>query len=247
MQEISKQELKTLIQLQRAESEIVRLEAILADVEKEKAGLAKTLTAFESGLNTQRQALEESKKLCQETELEIQVLDERIRKSNEYLRQVKTNKEYQALQREVDDNRKRKEQLETDYFQFLDTRETAETKVKDGEAELLQLSEKVSADQEKVHAQSEDDRNQMEDFIAQRDEIGKTLRPDLFQAFTEIAGSNAGLAVVEVKSEVCRGCFMNIPPQLYIEAQRCRELVLCPQCNRILYFKESVEDTAGAD
>jgi len=46
---------------------------------------------------------------------------------------------------------------------------------------------------------------------------------------------NQGLAVINVKNEICMGCFMNIPPQLYIEVQRENSLILCPQCSRILY------------
>jgi predicted nucleic acid-binding Zn-ribbon protein len=47
-----------------------------------------------------------------------------------------------------------------------------------------------------------------------------------------------GTAVVNVKNGVCLGCFMNIPPQLFIEVTKNNRLILCPSCNRIFYFTE---------
>lgn len=246
MQEITKEEIMTLIQLQKAETEIVRLENVLDDVEAEKAGLEKQLLTFEADVNQQREGLEAAARLCTETEAEIQALDDRIQKSNENLRRVKTNKEYQALQREVDDNRKRKDQLENEYIQYLGEKEASDAKVREKETELAQLTAKIRADQEKIHGKCEDDRNLLEEFRLQRDQIGTDLRQELLKLFDEISGSCGGLAVVEVKKEVCRGCFMNVPPQMYIEVQRCKTLITCPQCSRILYFGESIENTVGA-
>jgi predicted nucleic acid-binding Zn-ribbon protein len=49
--------------------------------------------------------------------------------------------------------------------------------------------------------------------------------------------SSGGIAVTEVKEEVCQGCNMNIPPQLYVEIKSNEEIIQCPQCRRILYYK----------
>jgi predicted nucleic acid-binding Zn-ribbon protein len=51
--------------------------------------------------------------------------------------------------------------------------------------------------------------------------------------------SSGGIAVTEVKGEVCQGCNMNIPPQLYVEIKSNEEIIQCPQCHRILYYKST--------
>jgi predicted nucleic acid-binding Zn-ribbon protein len=48
-----------------------------------------------------------------------------------------------------------------------------------------------------------------------------------------------GLAVVPVKDAVCHGCNVNLPPQLYNELFRCDSLRFCPNCQRIIYIKNS--------
>ena len=47
-----------------------------------------------------------------------------------------------------------------------------------------------------------------------------------------------GLAVTEVVNSVCQGCFLHIPPQLYVEIKINQSIKYCPQCGRILFFKQ---------
>ncbi|MFO7750255.1 MAG: C4-type zinc ribbon domain-containing protein [Desulfobacteraceae bacterium] len=238
MQSITKQEISVLVKIQKSETEIVRIGTLLEKIEQEKAALEQELTAFENGLARQKQELEAVTRRCREAEEEIQMLDERIARSREKLRHVRTNKEYQSLQREIDDNGKKKETIETDYFVQLEAKETAEALVKEKTAAFDQLEQKIRSDQAEIETKGADDRQLLAEYKEQRDQTGKSLDPVLYEKFLEISQSSEGTAVVPVKHEVCRGCFMNIPPQLYIEVQRANSLILCPQCNRILYYAE---------
>jgi hypothetical protein len=163
------------------------------------------------------------------------MIDDRIVRSNEKLRMVKTNKEYQLLLREVDDNRNRKDVLETELLGYLDDLEGMAEQVRTGEQEYNLLSDQTRAEQDAIDKKSTDDKELLEEFIARQEDIGKHLDPALMNRFKKISKMNQGLAVVSVRNEVCMGCFMNIPPQLYIEVQRCNSLISCPQCSRILY------------
>ncbi|MDY0219777.1 MAG: C4-type zinc ribbon domain-containing protein [Desulfobacterium sp.] len=247
MQEITREDIGILVKLQKAETETVRIESFLKKIETEKIGVEKELVAFKTALENYKDALGKAEALCRDTEAEVQMLGERVVRSNEKLRQVKTNKEYQALQREVDDNRKRKEALETSFVQFLEDKEAKETLVSHREVELAQLTEKIRAEQEEMDKKGQNDRDLLDQYRHQREEIGEKLEPSLYRQFNQISDANGGLAVVEVRERLCRGCFMSIPHQLYIEVQRCNSLILCPQCNRILYFAEPEKSTVQTE
>ncbi len=238
MTDISKKDIETLVRLQEAETEIVRLQTVLEKVEKEKRKLAVKLNDFKAALDKSNEDFLNAQKACRDLENEIQIVDARIIKSNENLRMVKTNKEYQVLLREVDDNKKRKDGIETQLLEHLEEKDRIETLVQETETQYLQLKEQVEAEQEKIELKSTNDKKDLEDFLNQQEEIGKNLDSFLMNRFTKISKMNNGLAVVEVINEVCMGCFMNIPPQLFIEVQRATALVSCPQCSRIIYFKE---------
>ena len=237
MTDISKQDMGTLIKLQQAETEIVRLRAVLEKVAKEKNKLAIQLKKFFQGLETNRQELETVQGLCNDMENEIAIVDQRIIKSNENLRMVKTNKEYQVLLREVDDNKKRKDALESQLLEHLEEKEKAETVLNENEKEYSVLKDQIESEQKEIEQKSQEDQEQLDEYLAQQEDIGKNLDSFLMNRFGKISKMNKGLAVVPVKNEVCMGCFMNIPPQLYIEVQRATKLISCPQCSRILYFQ----------
>lgn len=237
MTDISKADIETLVKLQEAETQIVRLRAVLEKVENEKTKLSEKLKKFETALNANRENFASTQTACRDLENEIAIIDQRIIKSNEHLRMVKTNKEYQVLLREVDDNKKRKDALETQLLEFFDERDSAQGLVAEGEKEYALLNDQIKAEQDKVEQQCTDDKQDLEFYLSQKESIGKHLNPVLKRQFEKISKMNNGDAVVEVIDGVCMGCFMNIPPQLFIEVQRCTSLITCPLCSRIIHHK----------
>ncbi|MEE4365401.1 MAG: C4-type zinc ribbon domain-containing protein [Desulfotignum sp.] len=235
MNQTLKQDIETLVRLQKIESEILRLQSVIQKVEKEKIALASRLNAFKAELDTSRQAFEEIQHKCTDAEQEIKTVDDRIIKSNETLRMVKTNKEYQVLLREVDDNKRRKDALESQLLDFYDQREAIEVTVKENEQQFLQLEQQVKAEQAEIDKKTVDDRELLAESLEQQKKIGQDLEPSLMNRFRKVARMNQGQAVAQVRNESCMGCFMNVPPQLCIEVQRGNQLISCPQCSRILY------------
>lgn len=236
---MSNPEIATLVKLQEAETQIVRLKDLLHEVEKKKIKLASRLKQFAAALKENTEELERLEKNCIDSENEIKIVDARIIKSNETLRNVTTNKEYQVLLREVDDNKKRKDALETELLQIMEEREKSQAVVNESTKEYQQLEEQIKAEQNQIEEQTTKDRKLLEEYIKSQKEIGVSLDPKLLDRFKRISKMNQGSAVANVQDEVCLGCFMNIPPQLYIEVQRGNQLILCPQCSRILYYDKS--------
>ena len=236
---ITKNEMDVLIRLQKAETETVRIQSYLEGIDKEKEGLESKLAAFIKVLDKKKEALAAVTKKAMDMEIEIQTTDARIKKSTELLRQVKTDREYQVLQREIDNNKKRLEQLENELLKIFDEKEAQEKMVQEQMDDLEQVTAKTRSEQAAIDRKCEDDRELLNTYCQQKEDIGTSLSPDLLKTFNEISQVSGGLAVTEVRDGVCRGCFMNIPPQLYIEVQRGKDLILCPQCNRILYFNAS--------
>mgnify|MGYP001554969832 CR=1 FL=1 len=239
MNDSLKRDIDILVQLQKIESEIVRLKTVLDKVEKEKQKIGLQIKTFADAVKEDQQRLAMVSKESRDMEAEIQLIDDRIIKSNEKLRMVKTNKEYQLLLREVDDNKKRKDALETELIEVMDQKENLEKKVAETETEYQSLESKIAAEQDELDKKTSEEKALLNEYLEQQSHIGESIEPSLMTRFSRISKMNGGLAVVEVKNEVCMGCFMNIPPQLYIEVQRANSLISCPQCSRILYFKDT--------
>ncbi|MBF0113121.1 MAG: nucleotide-binding protein [Desulfamplus sp.] len=239
MIEITKAEVNTLIQLQKAETETLEIENYLKGVEKEKALLEARLTDFKEGLDRLKNELEIINKACSDADLEVKLNDDRIEKSSANLKKV-NSKDYALLLREIDNNKKRRESLENLYLKSLEEKETKEGELKEQELMFEQLTQQIRSQQEDIDRKSQSDKERLEEHKEQRQKIALTLNPQLLSRFNEVSQMSGGVAVVEVNNEVCRGCFMNIPPQLYIEIRRRTYLIQCPHCNKILYHIESL-------
>ncbi len=238
MLNITKEDINVLLKLQKAETEVIRIESFLSETAGEKSELDAKLAEFEASLNKYQKKFDKAGKDCRETEAEIQMNEQRIKKSSERLKEVKTNREYLALQREIDDGKKRKEELETLLLKYLEQQESADKILTEQQADFEQLVEKIKSDKKNIDKKGQSHRKLLKKYKLQKENIGKDLDPELLKLFNEIAKSNGGLVVAPVKDEVCMGCFMNIPPQLYIDVLRGKSLVMCPQCNRILYHAD---------
>jgi predicted nucleic acid-binding Zn-ribbon protein len=72
----------------------------------------------------------------------------------------------------------------------------------------------------------------------EREGLLKRVGEDVRARYNILIEKRSGVAVVNVKNGTCLGCFMNIPPQLFIEVMKNAKLITCPSCNRIFYYQE---------
>ena len=75
-------------------------------------------------------------------------------------------------------------------------------------------------------------------WCRKRESLQEAVPSDLLGRYDRIKQRNQGIGVTPVWKGVCGGCHMNIPPQLYNELQRSEALLICPNCNRIMYFHD---------
>ena len=72
----------------------------------------------------------------------------------------------------------------------------------------------------------------------ERDKDLAGVSKDVKSRYNILLERRGGVAVVNVKNGVCLGCFMNIPPQLFIEVTKNEQFITCPSCNRIFCYSE---------
>jgi predicted nucleic acid-binding Zn-ribbon protein len=75
----------------------------------------------------------------------------------------------------------------------------------------------------------------------------KHIDKEVYELYFSILTTKKGLAVVEARDEVCQGCNMNIPPQLFVELKKHERIMQCPQCGRILSWRGDVSPQTAHD
>lgn len=242
MVEITQEQMDNLIDLQEIETEAGRINKIISTVDSKIEGLESQLKAYRDAVNEKEQKLNEIKQKYKLFETEFREKEERIEKSKETLKIVQTNKEYQVLLREIDENIKNNSQIEELLIQDLEVIEKEEKELLEKKAELVQLESQVKDQTREIQTECSEEREVLGEIAKKRELISKQIAPKLLNLFNRTLKVSGGLAVVPVNNETCEGCYINIPPQKYIEIQRGGELNYCQRCHRILYYKEVEEE-----
>jgi hypothetical protein len=171
-------------------------------------------------------------------ETDVRMNLDAIKKSEAKLSSVKTNKEYQAFLKEIDDIKVKNSKLEDDMIEFLDRIEEAENTLNTKKAEYSELQTRLNNEKETIQKETEEGKRRLEILDAQLKTVAAGIDAGLLATYNRVKAlqSNA-IGIVAVTDAVCQGCNMNIPPQMYNELQRGDSLKRCPICDRIIYWK----------
>lgn len=172
-------------------------------------------------------------RLEKDIEFERSKLDERERK----LRQVKTNDEFQAGQKELSEHRKRIAAMEDDVLVHMETIETLQRAIQASQA----AAGSVRADVERVEGVLRARAAELEARLASADGELTSARSALDRAtlaqYDMLRSRRGGTAVAEIQGGICQACRTRIPAQMYNELHAPDSQHICPTCNRIIFVR----------
>ena len=113
------------------------------------------------------------------------------------------------------------------------------------EAELVQLNAAMGAEAQALRSRAVALKGEIEHDTRERDTLVVTVPEDLRRRYELIFQRRGGLAVVEIRAGVCLGCRMNVPPQLANIVRRNEQVNVCPNCQRIIYFRPEPQEEAS--
>ena len=233
-----KDKLFVLIQLQECDKRIARILLAKGQAPRRIEKLEDELRAMESQFKADEDQLEAFKKDRRQLELEIQELDGKIEKSSAKLTQIKSNKEYTAALKEIDDLKTIKFQTEERALQMMETAEGLEQKCKGQKDALKTLKAQCEKDKEAVKKELLELDKDLEGLEKERNQLCRDFDQSLLKKYLFLKERKGGLAVSSVVTGVCQTCHMGIPPQKFNELIRGNDLMTCPHCNRIIYWGE---------
>ena len=174
-------------------------------------------------------------------DLEIIALRERIERYKTQQFQVKTNKQYDALAREIDQSQERAEKLQKE-MEILEGKAAAAKE--DAEKlgpEISSLQEELADRKKELAAVSKEHEDEELKLKHQREKIVAKLSKSDIQMYERIRKAKDGKAIVPVRRNSCGGCFNRVPPQKVLELRRNSQIYTCERCGRILVSDEIVE------
>jgi predicted nucleic acid-binding Zn-ribbon protein len=231
-----KDEIKLLAQLQECDNgiqDVLRRKEIGPRRIQE---LMDEMKANDSKLQEMADQLELCKKDRRKIEEEVQELDTKIEKSHVKLSNIKSNKEYTAALKEIEDLKKIKFDTEDKIIHIMEKIEDTEKEI-DTQKQTIQ-GLKITLDKEKKEIEEDllllD--QELKSLEQKREDLVKALDQDLWKRYLFLKERKGGLAVSAVIGGVCQTCHMGLPPQKFNELLKGDAIMSCPYCHRIIYW-----------
>jgi len=163
---------------------------------------------------------------------------ENIRRTEAHQKEIKTQKEYQAVSREITTAKKLSAELEEQLLQKIGQGDELKKEISGIEETLSALEKNFAAQKGEVQGKIERLEADISGVIAAREAIVKGLPATMIRRYELLRGQRRGVAVVEARDGSCLGCNMQLPPQLYNSLFRGNEMILCPHCQRVLVLRQ---------
>jgi predicted nucleic acid-binding Zn-ribbon protein len=232
--------LEKLVELQKLEIEAEKIRSLHKNLPIRIRELDEEFKVFQDAIERRRTEFEDKQKLKKEKDRQLQAGQEAMKKTRDRLSEVKTNKEYQSMLKEIETSEKKNGKIEEEIIILLDGLEVASREMKQQEGEFE--TSRLAYENKKKELQDNVDslQGRMKELLGGVETMRKDISPDLLRRYDRIKAFANGVAVVPVRKEICSGCHMAIPPQMYNELQTGSEILTCPNCNRIIFREPAV-------
>jgi predicted nucleic acid-binding Zn-ribbon protein len=231
-----KEQLSYLIELQKLDLIIGRLIGKKNELPEKIVQMDEEFAVVSKSVDEGKKKFEELNKLQGEKEDKLKKGIDTLKKTKERLLEVKTNKEYQAVLKEIETIENKNSEIEDEIISGLEEIDHMRAEVRAKEKDFETHRSQYEKEKEKIEKEISQLDHDLADAEKRTDDLRKQIRDELLKRYETIKGRRNGVAVASVWKEVCGGCHMNIPPQMYIELQKSSDLLSCPNCNRIVYW-----------
>lgn len=233
-----KNTLERLIDLQRIDSELIEIKNLRGDLPVQVDRLNKDIEELENTLIELGSKSQAYKKEHGISEMEIKALEGKQKKYQMQLFEVKTNREYDAVTKEIESVKANISKKESRLLELMDLEEEIQKAIKDTKEKLGVLQEKLKGRKGELNQRME--KTEKDELILEdkRQKIVRDLTPRILGTYERIRKAKHGLAVVPVMRNACGGCFKTLPPQRILEIRDMERLHVCEVCGRILVWDE---------
>ena len=234
------EQLNMLVQLQEIDGRIRALLEQKKRLPEVLAGLEKKRAANQANLESAKEGLLTAQKNKRDRDKDLEAGVEKVEKLKVRTSEIKNNKEYQALLKEIETFEQENKAVEDDILVLMDKIDTATAGITAAEQRAREEEVAIQAEQKQGEAEVAKIEQELKGTEQERQKITSRVQPVVLTLYQKLLATKAGVAITEARGESCTGCYMSIPPQVYVNVKKNESVITCPNCNRILYFKEVV-------
>ena len=230
-------EFEKLIQLQRLDLKIRQITLFLENTPPLIEEIDKKIEKSSQVAASAQGKMTSSQKKRRELEAEVKDIKDHIAKYKRQLNEVKTNKEYTTLLKEIEESQKKVDRLEEEVIAEMLLADDIQKEIKEANQKFTQVKEKFSREKEAIFQKKKEMQGKAEKLNQTKEALVPQIPPEQVSLYLNIFRKKGGVALSPVKDDFCSMCHMRVRPQVLNELRDTRKLILCENCGRILYWK----------
>lgn len=233
-------QIEQLVVLQSVDDEILLLEGEITQAPQELSELEARVAGLKERQGQINERLDILRAQQKKLEFEIEEDAGKIKKSKNKLMMVGNTKEYHAMMREMDSLERVNRMREEEKIAIMEEIARQEEALKDLDKEADGLRADYDAKKATLDERLGKAKKRLETLDKKRKKAGKVVPPPILGRYEFIRSRIAHPVIVPVDHGVCGGCNIMIPPQTYNDLQKGKQIIACPNCQRLIYWLEHV-------
>jgi predicted nucleic acid-binding Zn-ribbon protein len=230
-------DLERLIGLQQLESAIADARARMAAHPQRLAEADARLSEATHAVDAVKRRVKENQEIRREHEKNAALYQGRLTKFKDQLSEVKTNREYQAMQHEIATAQSDLGAAEEKVLERMLDADTLGAELKRAEAVLVREQKTVDAEKRALGEELVATERALESATTERAELLRRTDPQLIDLFQQVARARKGIAISSATPDgLCSVCHVRLRPPVFQKVRHNDSIVQCEVCQRILYY-----------
>jgi hypothetical protein len=201
-----------------------------------QTALDERVAALTSAVTSIKERTSASQAARREIEKDLAAVQGRLSKYKDQLMEVKTNKEYHAMQTEIGAAEARVRHEEDRLLERMEEAETLAAELKAAEAALKSGQAEIAKERQQLEAERGAAEQDLARIVAERTRLTAGITPASLTLFENVSRHRKGLAMSEARDGLCSQCHVRLRPQVFNDVRRNESVIQCESCSRILYF-----------
>lgn len=236
-----KKDIETLLKIQEMDVMICSLKKESKLLPNQLNAIKQKIQDIEAKMKEKQEEIKKLQVLRKEQEVDLEAKQENIKKLEVQLYQVKTNVEYKAMQKQINDLKFECGMLEDQILQKMDEIDCAQGELKKIEDSLVSVKKQLEDKEKEISNKLKVIADDIQKTQAHRDLLAKDVSSGFFKKYETIFRNKQGVALVPIENKTCGGCHMTLPPSVINEVKKGTEIIVCDNCARMLYYPDTTE------
>ena len=208
----------------------------MADIPTLQAALDARLAERTAAVESVKARIAACQAARREIEKDLAAVQGRLSKYKNQLMEVKTNKEYQAMQKEMSVAEQDIGNHETHMLERMEEADVLAAELKAAETALKSEQVEIARDRQALDAERTTTAADLQRTSEERAAVAAQVSREALVIFERVAHGRKGQAMAEAREGLCTVCHVRLRPQVFNEARRNEGIIQCDSCTRILYF-----------